>query len=83
VQGYTPRKNQSSRWDSVNGPVSPRRDILRDWTRTSCICGYRAPDNALSYPALRRPEKEVASEQNTGCCGAVLGLYFCKRPNIR
>jgi len=36
VQGYTPRKNQSSHggWDSVNGPVSPRRDILRDWTRT-------------------------------------------------
>ncbi|KAF8538653.1 hypothetical protein BDD12DRAFT_910659 [Trichophaea hybrida] len=37
VQGYTPRMNQSSHggWDSVNGPVSPRRDILRDWTRTS------------------------------------------------
>jgi len=36
VQGYTPRKNQSSHggWDSVNGPVSPQRDILRDWTRT-------------------------------------------------
>jgi len=29
---------QSRRWGagvhSVNGPVSPRRDILRDWTRT-------------------------------------------------
>jgi len=36
VQGYTPQKNQSSHggWDSVNGPVSPRRDILRDLTRT-------------------------------------------------
>ena len=36
VQGYTPRMNQSSHggWDSVNGPVSPRRNILRDWTRT-------------------------------------------------
>jgi len=39
VQGYTLRKNQSSHggWDSVNGPVSPRRDILRDWTRTCSI----------------------------------------------
>jgi len=41
VQGYTPRKNQSSHgvWDSVDGPVSPRRDILRDWTRTFDIAG--------------------------------------------
>jgi len=37
VQGHTLRKNQSSHggWDSVNEPVSPRRDILRDWTRTA------------------------------------------------
>ena len=28
--------NQSihGRWDSVNGPVSPRRNRLREWTRT-------------------------------------------------
>jgi len=41
VQGYTQRKNQSSHggWDSVNGPVSPRRDILRDWTRTGNSTG--------------------------------------------
>ena len=35
VQGYTLRKNECSvgGWDSVNRPVSPRGDILRDWTR--------------------------------------------------
>ena len=33
---YTPQMNQPSHggWDSVNVPVSPRRDILLDWTKT-------------------------------------------------
>jgi hypothetical protein len=33
--------NQSSHggWDSVNGPVSPRRDSLRERTRTVVVGG--------------------------------------------
>jgi hypothetical protein len=52
VQGYTPRENQSSHggWDSVNGPVSPRREILRDWTRT--YSKYKV-SNHSKYMAFR------------------------------
>jgi len=51
VQGYTPRTNQSSHggWDSVNGPVSPRRDTLRDWTRTSFLVLILSLKRAVTF----------------------------------
>jgi len=60
VQGCTPRKNLSSHggWDSVNGPVSPRRDILRDWTRTM---SHRSRD--VSRDKQYTAPNEIPNEQ--------------------